>query len=90
MKSAKAIPFTVAGNGNDKVHALQHELYRAAKQASQRWFHALYDTVWLPEVLWRAWVIVAGVSPGSEAWHLRMPPDERCRKAVCGRPACTV
>ena len=60
MKSAKAIPFTVAGNGNDKVHALQHELYRAAKQAPGRRFHALYDKVWRPDVLWRAWIIVAG------------------------------
>ena len=59
MKSANAIPFTVPGNGNDKVHALQHELYRAAKQAPQRRFHALYDKVWRADVLWRAWVIVA-------------------------------
>ncbi len=66
MKSANAIPFTVPGNGNDKVHALQHELYRAAKQAPQRRFHALYDKVWRADVLWRAWVIVArnGGAPG--------------------------
>ena len=60
MKSAKAIPFTVPGNGSDKVHAIQHELYRAAKQAPRRRFHALYDKVWRSDVLWRAWVTVAG------------------------------
>ncbi len=76
MKSAKATPFTVPGNGSDKVHAIQHELYRAAKQAPKRRFHALYDKVWRADVLWRAWVIVArnGGAPALRASPLTLSP----------------
>lgn len=66
MKSAKARSFTEAGNGLDKVHALQHGLYQAAKQDRGRRLHALYDKVSRRDVLWRAWVAVAanGGAPG--------------------------
>jgi len=42
----------------DKVRALQHTLYRAAKADPGRRFHALWDKVVRRDVLWRAWVAV--------------------------------
>lgn len=42
----------------DKVRALQHTLYRAAKADPGRRFHALWDKVLRRDVLWRAWVMV--------------------------------
>ena len=42
----------------DKVRALQHTLYRAAKADPGRRFHALWDKVLRRDVLWRAWVTV--------------------------------
>jgi group II intron reverse transcriptase/maturase len=42
----------------DKVRALQHTLYRAAKADPGRRFHALWDKVLRRDVLWRAWVAV--------------------------------
>jgi hypothetical protein len=50
-----------AGSGRsplDKVRALQHTLYRAAKADPGRRFHALMDKVLRRDVLWRAWVAV--------------------------------
>jgi RNA-directed DNA polymerase len=50
-----------ADNGRsllDKVRALQHTLYRAAKADPGRRFHALWDKVLRRDVLWRAWVAV--------------------------------
>jgi RNA-directed DNA polymerase len=44
--------------GLDKVRALQHTLYRAAKADPGRRFHALWDKVLRRDVLWRAWVAV--------------------------------
>ena len=42
----------------DKVRALQHTLYRAAKADPGRRFYALWDKVFRRDVLWRAWVAV--------------------------------
>jgi RNA-directed DNA polymerase len=39
----------------DRVRALQHALYRAAKADPDRRFHALYDKVLRRDVLERAW-----------------------------------
>jgi group II intron reverse transcriptase/maturase len=50
-----------AGSGRgslDKVRALQHTLYRAAKADPGRRFHTLWDKVLRRDVLWRAWVAV--------------------------------
>jgi RNA-directed DNA polymerase len=50
----------------DPVRALQHKLYRAAKQCRSRRFHALFDKVHRKDVLWAAWSEVArnGGAPG--------------------------
>jgi RNA-directed DNA polymerase len=42
----------------DKSRELQRRLYLAAKKNKERRFHALYDRVFRPDVLWRAWIEV--------------------------------
>ncbi len=49
---------TLAAVGGDRVRALQHALYRAAKADPNRRFHALQDKVYREDVLWRAWAKV--------------------------------
>jgi group II intron reverse transcriptase/maturase len=49
---------TLAAVRGDRVRALQHVLYRAAKADPNRRFHALQDKVYREDVLWRAWVAV--------------------------------
>ena len=39
----------------DKTRELQRKLYLAAKGNRNRRFHALYDRIFRPDVLWRAW-----------------------------------
>jgi RNA-directed DNA polymerase len=34
---------------------LQRKLYQAAKRSRNRRFHALYDRIFRPDILWRAW-----------------------------------
>ncbi len=47
-----------AGNGqphqNEKTRQLQRRLYLAAKKCRNRRFHALYDRIFRPDILWRA------------------------------------
>ncbi len=45
----------VANLPSDKVRALQHVLYVAAKQKRQRRFHALYDRITRPDVVRESW-----------------------------------
>jgi hypothetical protein len=49
---------TLAAVQGDRVRALQHALYRAAKADPKRRFHALRDKVYREDVLWRAWIAV--------------------------------
>ena len=46
---------TLTAVGSDRVRALQHALYRAAKADPDRRFHALFDKVHRRDVLDRAW-----------------------------------
>jgi RNA-directed DNA polymerase len=39
----------------DKTREFQRELYLAAKRNRNRKFHALYDRISRPDILWRAW-----------------------------------
>ena len=39
----------------DKSRELQRKLYLAAKKSRNRRFHALYDRIYRPDILWRAW-----------------------------------
>src|SRR5215212_9130102 len=43
---------TAKADGLDKVRALQHVLYRSAKQQPHRRFHALFDKVARGDILW--------------------------------------
>ena len=53
--SAVTARSTLAAVGSDRVRALQHALYRAAKADPIRRFHALFDKVYRSDVLDRAW-----------------------------------
>jgi group II intron reverse transcriptase/maturase len=53
--SAVTASSTLATVGNDRIRALQHALYRAAKADPSRRFHALFDKVHRGDVLDRAW-----------------------------------
>lgn len=44
----------------EKSRQLQRNLYLAAKKDKQRRFHALYDRIYRPDILWRAWKEVRG------------------------------
>ena len=46
---------TLAAVRGDRVRALQHALYRAAKADPARRFHALFDKIHRRDVLDRAW-----------------------------------
>ena len=51
MSSRPITPF-------DKSRQLQRKLYSAAKRNKERRFHALYDRIYRPDILWRAWIEV--------------------------------
>lgn len=57
MSAVSANP-AAGGSILDPVRAMQHALYRAAKAAPGRRFHALRDKVFRRDILWRAWVAV--------------------------------
>lgn len=44
----------------EKSRELQRRLYLAANRSGNRRFHALYDRILRPDVLWRAWMEVRG------------------------------
>lgn len=50
----------------EKSRELQRRLYLAAKKSKERRFHALYDRIFRPDILWWAWIEVKenGGSPG--------------------------
>jgi RNA-directed DNA polymerase len=56
----------------EKSRELQRQLSLAAKRSGTRRFHALYDRIVRPDVLWRAWVEVRanGGSPGVDGMSL--------------------
>ena len=58
MSADSASPTDSGRSPLDKVRALQHTLYRAAKADPGRRFHTLMDKVSRRDVLWRAWVAV--------------------------------
>lgn len=58
LVSAITARSTLAAVGGDRVRALQHALYRAAKADPGRRFHALRDKVYRRDVLRRAWANV--------------------------------
>jgi len=42
-------------HSKEKSRELQRKLYLAAKKSRTRRFHALYDRLYRPDILWRAW-----------------------------------
>lgn len=52
----------------DPSRQLQRKLYQAAKRSRNRRFHALYDRIFRPDILWRAWreVRANGGSAGAD------------------------
>lgn len=58
MSTANTVRSTLGAVDGDRVRALQHVLYRAAKADPGRRFHALFDKVCRTDVLQRAWVQV--------------------------------
>ena len=62
----------------DKSRELQRKLYIAAKRNRNRRFHALYDRISRPDILWRAWkeVKAKGGSAGADQETIRDIEDD--------------
>ena len=58
MSTGNTVRSTLGAVDGDRVRALQHVLYRAAKADPGRRFHALFDKICRTDVLQRAWVQV--------------------------------
>ena len=58
MSAENTARSTLAAVRGDRVRALRHVLYRAAKANPERRFHSLRDKVYREDVLWRAWIAV--------------------------------
>jgi hypothetical protein len=86
--SAGQASSAAVGSVRDPVRASQRTLHRSAKADPGRRFHALRDTVYRRDVLWRAWVMVAAGSlftsiiDNGEAIHAREAP--RPESMPCG------
>jgi RNA-directed DNA polymerase len=52
------MPETGQQHPTDKTQELQRRLYLAAKRSKERRFHALYDRIYRPDVIKRAWMEV--------------------------------
>jgi len=70
-----------AGNGQhhqkEKSRQLQRRLYLAAKKSRNRRFHALYDRIFRPDVLWRAWEEVKANGGSAGVDGVRLEEVER-------------
>jgi group II intron reverse transcriptase/maturase len=70
-----------AGNGQlhqkEKSRQLQRRLYLAAKKSRNRRFHALYDRIIRPDVLWRAWEEVKANGGSAGVDGVRLEEVER-------------
>src|SRR5208282_4376602 len=64
--------------GSDTVGELQEALYRAAKANARRRFHALYEKVWRPDVLAKAWATARanGGAPGVDGKTIKEVEEE--------------
>ena len=58
MSAENTARSTLAAVRGNRLRALQHVLYRAAKADPGRRFHALRNKVYREDVLWRAWYAV--------------------------------
>jgi hypothetical protein len=62
----------------DKTRELQRKLYLAAKGNRNRRFHALYDRIFRPDVLWRAWEEVFRILlPNGKMWCITLKAPRR-------------
>jgi hypothetical protein len=65
------------------VRQLQNRLWAAAKQSSERRFHALYDRIYRGDVLWMAWERVRA-NRGAGCWRSTKLAFCDQRKSRCG------